>query len=595
MAIQQQQGIDNHSHYQSTTHEDTICSSKTSSTASTISMGKSNASSLLGMPGRKVSLLDRGYPGFLSQNELEVYEQFRDVFTRRDASFRSAVYCFGDEEEEAHALCRWLRARKYSLVDVIQMVEEAVEMREEPGKHEFFPNPHKALGCSPSLYVGQYPQLYTGHSKEGYPIFISKPGVLNVRALECITSLQGIINFHWNAMSHVLASRNRLQATLPPYPKRFECICVLDLAKLSASQITKRALNIIKIQTEIDSLCFPETLNRMLVINAPGFFSLTWKLIKGWVDQRTASKVEIFGCNPKKYQARLLELVNPQDLPSDYGGVGKSTKDEIDLQLSSYAEKNLKSQKVEYMDVRSKCMFTLNLGEKDLLTIKIHTRSLTGAKFSVVKQSCGTILFDKLIKHHGEGNEEEEDPTCIQILDSNNNIKGPGIFEVHACSISSSYSFSSEQFVAECLIMEVPVLKCVEEISHVKSHEEHTNHHNESIDTSKEVTTESVFPNDEMLISSYKDLSFLMEDVPLIDIPSPVVEVRSHDNLFTSFKTKKSTAPKANSVANSTENQVFVKQKLAYVIEPDIIPKTNWLCGNSKLSDIASVFTCMKG
>jgi len=108
-----------------------------------------------------------------------------------------------------------------------------------------------------------------------------------------------------------------------PDPFRFECFCVLDLNKLTTSQLTRRALAIIKEQAAIDSICFPETMSKMLIVNCPAFFPPTWRLIKGWLDPRTASKIEVL--TGKAVQKRLLELVESDQLASDYGGTGPDT------------------------------------------------------------------------------------------------------------------------------------------------------------------------------------------------------------------------------------------------------------------------------
>ena len=109
----------------------------------------------------------------------------------------------------------------------------------------------------------------------------------------------------------------------------FECFCVLDLAHLSSSQLGSRAMSIIKEQSFIDSLCFPETMAKMVIVNAPRFFALTWSVIRGWLDARTANKVEVIS-SKKASEKRLLELVDAQMLPCDYGGKGPDTNDLID-------------------------------------------------------------------------------------------------------------------------------------------------------------------------------------------------------------------------------------------------------------------------
>ena len=72
---------------------------------------------------------------------------------------------------------------------------------------DFYPNPVDALGCEKALFFSMYPQLYTGFCKTGAPIFISKPGILNVDGMEQVTTLEGILKFHWHIMMHDFAMR----------------------------------------------------------------------------------------------------------------------------------------------------------------------------------------------------------------------------------------------------------------------------------------------------------------------------------------------------------------------------------------------------
>jgi len=161
-----------------------------------------------------------GVPGHLTAEEVDTFFRFRDVVEDRGGEFRDTVYCFGETEGEVWALCRWLRARKFVLDDVIKMVEEASEVRLEAKNHKFYPDPVDALGVDSSLFFAQYPQMYTGHSKQGALLFISKPGMLNVDGMECITTLDGIIKFHWHVM--MLDFAKRLHAEKAKDPENFK-------------------------------------------------------------------------------------------------------------------------------------------------------------------------------------------------------------------------------------------------------------------------------------------------------------------------------------------------------------------------------------
>jgi hypothetical protein len=101
------------------------------------------------------------------------------------------------------------------------------------------------------------------------------------------------------------------------------------LQGLTTSQLTSRALAIIKEQSAIDSVCFPETMHKMLIVNAPTFFTATWRIIKGWLDPRTAAKIEVISSKAAA-EKRLLELVDADLLPTDYGGTAKDTETLMD-------------------------------------------------------------------------------------------------------------------------------------------------------------------------------------------------------------------------------------------------------------------------
>lgn len=102
--------------------------------------------------------------------------------------------------------------------------------------------------------------------------------------------------------------------------------------------MSKKALAIIKEQSAVDSLCFPETMSKMFILNAPRFFAASWRLIKGWLDPRTASKIEV--CSGKAQATeKLLQYIDEDQLPSDYGGKGPDTTETLRTQIHGEATK----------------------------------------------------------------------------------------------------------------------------------------------------------------------------------------------------------------------------------------------------------------
>lgn len=362
-----------------------------------------------------------GQPGHMSMVEAKTFASFRDEVQKRGGEFRETVYSFGEEEGETYALGRWLRARKFVLADVIKMVEEATECRKAAKEKNFYPNPVEVLGVEPAIFFAQYPQVYSGVAKNGCPVFISKPGLLNVDAVECITTLEGIIQFHWYVMMHDFAKRLREEkAKNPEGFTRFECVCILDLAHLKPSKVNRRALAIIKEQTTIDSLCFPETMNKMFLVNAPPFFAGFWRMIKGWLDARTANKVHV-NSSRASWVKKLLEVVDEDQLPSDYGGKGPDTNDTIMKSLS--VEGCADRMFTKLVHLRGSEAVAVEIPQGESLEVTVFTRSTSGAAFSILDpKSKKNILEGVEVKHNGTS--ETEMPTSV-ILNKEARIHGP--------------------------------------------------------------------------------------------------------------------------------------------------------------------------
>jgi len=365
------------------------------------------------------SPMDWGMPGHLTKEELDVFMKFREEVEKRGGDFKNTVYSFGEIEGEAFCLTRWLRARKFKYDDVVKMVEEATEVRADASALDFYPVPSLVLGCEVGAFMAQYPQLYHGFAKNGCPVFISKPGVLNTDGMECITTLDGILKFHWHVMMHDYKKRLLEHKEKHPGFNNFQCVCVIDLNLLSTSQLSQRALSILKTQTAIDSVCFPETMNRTLVINAPRFFSMTWGIIKGWIDPRTAGKIELIS-GRKIWEARMRELIDEDQLPSDYGGKATATT----VTLAKQVPEGVTQQHHQLVYVRLRGHTSFDVPSGCEVEVKIYTRSATLSACSIVDDSDEKKVYVPAVAiQHTGGTGENDKPSTVLI--TKERLKGP--------------------------------------------------------------------------------------------------------------------------------------------------------------------------
>ncbi len=68
-----------------------------------------------------------------------------------------------------------------------------------------------------------------------------------------------------------------------------------------------------------DQNYYPETLYKLIVINALWYFHGLFAVIKPWVDARTAARVVILGHD---FLPQLLEYVDESQVPAEFGGMG---------------------------------------------------------------------------------------------------------------------------------------------------------------------------------------------------------------------------------------------------------------------------------
>ena len=128
-------------------------------------------------------------------------------------------------------------------------------------------------------------------------------------------------------------------------------------------------------------------MNRCVIINAPTFFSFAWTVIRKTLEKRTQRKISIFS-NKAKGRSKLLELINEDQLLSDYGGKSGSFQ-QLLQDMNTKGTKGMKRNIIKMISKTEKNInFTIKEGE-ECQRITVYSRSLYGAIF-VVK--CGGEL-----------------------------------------------------------------------------------------------------------------------------------------------------------------------------------------------------------
>mmetsp|Transcript_51292 Transcript_51292/g.76120 ORF Transcript_51292/g.76120 Transcript_51292/m.76120 type:complete len:533 (+) Transcript_51292:137-1735(+) len=380
----------------------------------------------------------RGYPGDLTDSEVAACLEFRkQLKTRDNPAYQEMVASFQSVEEEPYALCRFLRARQFKVDEVFEMMDVGADVWKDGKDHDFYPDADEAIGAPLTILLTQYPLVYHGSAKNGCPVSYFRAGEVVVEGVECITPIDGLTNLAWHYQMHKFPAVVAEAQSTNPDVVRCEAIAIFDLKGLTKSQMNARTLEVLKKVIRVN-VCFPEVLNRMAILNAPGFFTFFWRVIKTFLDARTASKIAMFS-DENQGKEWLREYIEKHEIPSDYGGSGPSVKNIMEETSATSAAKRQISHLLHSNYKKKDTLdFELRADEQlDDMQLQVYTVAVEGAVISISKN--GTTISDLDISlHKNEKLASADVPMPYHMNISSEALKGPGKFEVTVKSKESS-------------------------------------------------------------------------------------------------------------------------------------------------------------
>lgn len=225
--------------------------------------------------------------------------------------FREAVADVKSSSETDSFLLRWLRARDFDVAKAERMYRRNLEWRKENAVDDILKSYE-----FPQLVKENFPGGAVHPCKDGRPMWII-PGGIDLKAF--VTTLTpAVMQYHVIYMLEYIESLTRLSRG--PEGEELEThYLVLDIDKFRLRQLYNwQAVKCLTDTLQIMEDHFPECLQKCLVINAPSFFPMLWKMVRPFLTQRTADKVEVFG--KEGWKETLLRIVDADCLPVRYGG-----------------------------------------------------------------------------------------------------------------------------------------------------------------------------------------------------------------------------------------------------------------------------------
>ena len=210
-------------------------------------------------------------------------------------------------------LLRFLRARKFDLEKTMEMFKKFLKWRIDMKVEEI----NQSYELENLIQIKKlYPHGYHRTDKIGRPVYIELYDKTDVKELFKITTDDKMIKYYIKQYERQIKYIFPACSAVVKRPVEQSCT-ILDANGIGITSLFGPIKGFIKLASDIGQDYYPEMLGKMTIVNVGFLFRAVWSLVKGFIDPKTQSKINLL---KSTYKDDLLKLVDEENLPSFFGG-----------------------------------------------------------------------------------------------------------------------------------------------------------------------------------------------------------------------------------------------------------------------------------
>ncbi|TGO31626.1 hypothetical protein BHYA_0473g00010 [Botrytis hyacinthi] len=241
----------------------------------------------------------------------------------------------GSDEPASHedaTLLRFLRARRFTVVDALKQFSETEEWRKENELDQLY----ESIDLEHYEETRRlYPQWTGRRDRRGIPVYVFEVSYLTGKRMSAYEKSAVDTHTKTNQDGKTSGKLLRLFALYENLTRFVMPLCTVLTDRDNPRTPITQSNNIVDISgvglkqfwnlrghmqdaSTLATAHYPETLDRIFIIGAPSFFPTVWGWIKKWFDPITTSKIFIISHNDVK--STLEAFIEPRNIPKKYGG-----------------------------------------------------------------------------------------------------------------------------------------------------------------------------------------------------------------------------------------------------------------------------------